>query len=135
MLELSPKKNYNSEFVTNISRLFKYSKNKDEFIATLNINRLYSQISIYHPDILKQLNIQKATEFKEFFAKPLSKISEDLSKIFEDVTKFNTGYEVLCYNLLNKQDLSFTYFVNKADGIDLIFKTSPRNISDKYGVT
>lgn len=138
MLELNPKKNYSTDFVTNISRLFKYKKDpkkKNKYIATLNINSLYSQISTYHPDILKQLNIQKVAEFKEFFAKPLSEISEDLSKIFGDITQFNTGYEVLCYNLLNKQDLSFTYFVHKASGIELTFKTSPRSISDKYGVT
>lgn len=136
ILELSPKKVYINDFVTNISRLFKYRKDKQKksYKIELNIGLLYSQLKEYHGDLLKALDLKSVDAFKSFMGKPIKETREELEKLLTVNKDHINGYDVIIYNLLNKVDNSFNYFLTKTSGVNLEFKSSPRTIEDKYGV-
>jgi hypothetical protein len=66
--------------------------------------------------------------------KPIKETREELEKLLTVNKDHINGYDVIVYNLLNKVDNSFNYFLTKTSGVNLEFKSSPRTIEDKYGV-
>lgn len=126
ILELPARKEYKDPIINNINQSLKYSKVKGKWVASLNINNLYTILSNHKQSLLeKDITLpENVTSFKKIFG-------SDQILTEEQKSKYKNGYEMLLDLILDK---SFQQQYKSHDGVSIKFKVSSRKIGDRFDI-
>lgn len=149
--DFSDKINYENPFVNVINRQFRRSKDS----LKISIDTVYSDLNQYYPELLNTLKIFSSSDLMLFFSnkakikqllkdklkikseKDISKLQEITEETKDIITKIyqsdNGMYSF--FEILFSSEPTFQANFSKREKNDLIFKTVPKTIYQKYGVT